>query len=58
MAARKPKVTTVDAPADRLGVTVEVPDPAIVTLPDGTTRTVTGGRYVLDQPGEHAIRPA
>lgn len=40
----------------RPGTILEVPDPAEVTRPDGTTITVVGGRYVVEHAGEHKIR--
>lgn len=30
-------------------------DPALVTRPDGEVVTVVGGRYVVEQDGEHLI---
>lgn len=32
-------------------------DPAEVTRPDGITLTVVGGRYLVEQAGEHTIKP-
>lgn len=42
-----------DTPA--IGSIIEVPDPAKVTLPDGSVRMVVGGRYVVEHEGEHKI---
>lgn len=42
----------------RAGTVLEVPDPAEVTRPDGTTVRVVGGRYVAEHNGEHKIRKA
>lgn len=39
----------------RAGTMIEVPDPAEVTRPDGSTVTVVGGRYVVEHNGEHKI---
>ncbi|WP_188111428.1 hypothetical protein [Nocardioides antri] len=36
-----------------VGSVWEVPDPARVTRPDGSTVEVTGGQFVLSQPGEY-----
>lgn len=48
-------MTTKEDKTPEIGTVLEVPDPAAVTLPDGTVRTVVGGRYVIDVEGEHKI---
>lgn len=50
MAGRQAGKTTRKA-----GTILEVPDPAQVTRPDGSTVTVVGGRYVVETNGEHTI---
>ncbi|GAB3663494.1 hypothetical protein GCM10027596_26730 [Nocardioides korecus] len=46
MTAAKPKV---------VGTIVDVPEGGKVTRPDGTVSTVTGGSYVLDEPGTFVV---
>lgn len=40
----------------KAGTIIDVPDPAEVTRPDGSTVTVVGGRYVIEHNGEHTIK--
>jgi hypothetical protein len=39
----------------KVGETVEVKEGASVTRPDGSERAVTGGLYVLDEPGTFVV---
>lgn len=38
------------------GEFIEVPDPAIVTLPNGREVRVVGGRYVVESEGDHKVK--
>ena len=40
----------------RPGEVITVPDPAVVTLPDGREIRVVGGRYVVESEGAHKAR--
>lgn len=39
----------------KVGDLVDVKEGATVVRPDGTELTVTGGSYVIDVPGTHAV---
>ncbi|GAB7003916.1 hypothetical protein JCM18899A_13880 [Nocardioides sp. AN3] len=39
------------------GDIIEIPDPALVTTPNGETVRVVGGRYVLELDGDHDVQP-
>jgi hypothetical protein len=40
----------------KAGEVIEVPDPAEVTRPDGSTIRVIGGLYVVEANGEHKAK--
>lgn len=40
----------------KAGDFLEVPNPAVVTLPNGDQVRVTGGLYIAEQDGPHTIK--
>lgn len=42
----------------KLGDIIEVPNPALVTRPDGNTVRVIDGVYVVEQDGKHKVEKA
>jgi hypothetical protein len=54
MTRRKVEETVLTA--SQPGEVVDVPDPAVITLPNGQEVKVTGGRYVIEFVGEHKVK--